>query len=83
MAAEIVPFPAHRRGRFVAKQAARMADLSPAAAERHLQQQLKIQGDTMARRGISEDLITEQRSRLEKAIRTDLWRLVLCPGDEA
>jgi hypothetical protein len=81
--AQVLPFPADRRQRFVAKQATRMACLSYEAAENHLHHQLRVQADAMARKGISLELIEEQRWRLERAIRAELWRLVLCPGDQA
>jgi hypothetical protein len=82
MAAQVLPFPAYRRKRFVAKQATRMSCLSCDAAQNHLQHQLRVQADAMARKGISPELITEQQRRLERAIRAELWRLVQCPGDQ-
>lgn len=83
MAAQVLPFPAYRRQRFVSKQANRMACLSYEAAENHLQHQLRVQADAMARKGITPALIEQQQCRLERAIRAELWRLILCPGDQA
>ena len=75
--AEVLPFPIVRRRDYVRRQAVRMAEVSPAAAEKHLQAQLKLQAKTMARKGIGEDLIVREQQSLETAIRVHLWRLVL------
>lgn len=50
--AEVKPFPLARRRAFVLKQARRMAAISVGAAERHLQNTLRIQQEAMLRRGI-------------------------------
>jgi hypothetical protein len=83
MAAQVLPFWSNRRQWFVSKQAIRMARLSHEAAQNHLQHQLRVQADGMARKGIAPELIEEQQCRLEKAIRAELWRLIMCPGDQA
>lgn len=51
MSAAIYPFPLAKRGAMIDRQARYAAELGPDAAERHIQQQLKIQGDSMRRRG--------------------------------
>lgn len=81
MAAEVLPFPRARHARFVARQAVRAAELAPAASERHIALQIKIQADAMARRGIASDLIEREARCLELAIRAALWRAVMSgPG---
>jgi hypothetical protein len=76
----IVPFPRHRNRRFVRRHAARMAELSPVTAEKHLRHQLSIQVETMLKRGIDPDAVERERRSLETAIRAELWHLVLMPG---
>ncbi len=80
--AEILPFPAVRRRDYVHRQAVRMAELSPVAAEKHLRAQLSLQAKTMARKGIAPDAIDRELGTLETAIRVLLWRVVLT-GDTA
>ncbi len=75
--AEIVPFPTVRRRDYVRRQAMRMAELSSAAAEKHLRAQLTIQARTMVRKGIAADRIEREQRALETAIRVHLWHLVL------
>jgi hypothetical protein len=58
----------------IERQARYAAELSPDAAERHIQQQMKIQSDAMQRKGIGEDLIARELRCLESAIRDALWR---------
>ena len=81
--AAIIPFPAARRRRFVGRQAERMAEISPDAAERHLEQQLHIQRRAMNRKGIEPDVIERELRALEHAIRSALWRAILTPGGAA
>lgn len=69
MSAVVLPFPPSRRRDFVWRQARHMADLSPAAAERHLQRQLRVQGETMSRRGIDPGAIDAELRDLERSIR--------------
>jgi hypothetical protein len=78
--AEVVPFPRCRDRRYVRKQAAVMASYSHPAAEKFLQTQLDLQTRTMAKRGIAPELIAEQVRALECAIRAELWRIVMQPG---
>ena len=80
--AEVLPFPVVRRRDYVRRQAARMAELSDAAAENHLRAQLSLQAKTMAKKGISSAIIERELRSLEVAIRVLLWRLVLT-GDTA
>jgi hypothetical protein len=75
--ATITPFPSARRGAFIRKHAERMTTLTPTHSDAHLRHQLKIQADTMRRRGISEETIAREIRSLESSIRTELWRLVL------
>jgi hypothetical protein len=74
MTAAVVPFPLARRRTMIDRQARYAAELNPDAAERHIQQQLKIQGDAMRRKGIDEDLIARELHCMETAIRALLLR---------
>jgi Family of unknown function (DUF6074) len=74
MSAVIVPFPITRRGALVAKQANHAAWMSPAAAEKYLQYQIKVQGDTMRRKGVAEHLIQREITCFETAVRVALHR---------
>jgi Family of unknown function (DUF6074) len=49
---------------------------STARAEVHLSQQLKVQADTLRRKGVAEPEIAREIRSLESAIRTALWRIV-------
>lgn len=73
-AATVVPFPLARRRTMIDRQARYAAELNPSAAERHIAQQVKIQGDAMRRRGIDEGLIERELKCFEAAIRA-----ALCP----
>ena len=75
MTASIVPFPLARRHNMITRQSRYAAELNPDAAERFIQQQLKIQGDSMRRRGIEEDLIDRELKCMEFEIRSRLNRL--------
>jgi uncharacterized protein DUF6074 len=72
--AEIVPFPLTRRRAFVAKQAAHAAWMRPAAAERYVRYQVQLQGDTMRRKGVPEDLVQRELKCFETAVRVALHR---------
>jgi hypothetical protein len=72
--AMIVPFPMANRRSMILRQAQYAAMLSPAAAERHIRQQLKVQAQTMRRRGIDERLIAREIDCLEASIRATLLR---------
>jgi hypothetical protein len=50
--------------------------LSPVAAEHHIRQQLKVQAQTMRRRGIDERVIAHELDCLETSIRATLSRAV-------
>ncbi len=73
MTAVVLPFPPSRRRDFVWRQARHMAELSPEAAERHLQRQLRVQGETMSRRRIAPATIDAELRQLERSIRTALF----------
>jgi Family of unknown function (DUF6074) len=67
--AAIVPFPLARRRSMIQRQASYAAELNPDAAERHIQQQLKIQCEAMGRKGINPDLVARELKCMETAIR--------------
>jgi Family of unknown function (DUF6074) len=83
MSARILPFPLTRRRGFICRHAARMAVLPPTRAERHLAYQLRLQVETMERRGVAADLITAHVRALETAIRCELWRVTILEGGAA
>jgi hypothetical protein len=72
MGARIIPFPRVRDHGLVWRIARRMAELPPHTAEKHLAYQLRVQIETMQRRGISPDLIEQQRASVETAVRREL-----------
>ncbi|WP_372422841.1 DUF6074 family protein [Salinarimonas chemoclinalis] len=70
--ASVHVFPIARRRDFVARHAARMAELSPRAAEKHLETQMRIQRETMQRRGVAPDVIDRELASMAGAIRAAL-----------
>jgi Family of unknown function (DUF6074) len=76
MTAVIVPFPLASRRGMIERQARYASELSLDAAERHIQQQIKVQAESMRRRGIDEDLIVRELKCMEIAIRRLLDRAV-------
>lgn len=78
--ATILPFPLARRRLMIEKQARYAAEINSDAAERHIQQQLKIQADSMRRRGIDEDIIARELRCMETAIRAALCRVSMGQG---
>ena len=76
MSAVIFPFPLAKRRTMIDRQARYAAELNPDAAERHIQQQLKIQSDAMRRKGVDDDLIARELRCMECAIRELLTRAV-------
>ena len=71
MSAAILPFPLVRRSAYISKQAEQMTGMMDDAAERYLGHQLKVQGDAMRRRGVSEDLVVSELRCMEAAIRRE------------
>ena len=82
MSAAVFPFPIARRLDFVLRNAARIADARPRAAEKLLEHAIKIQVETMTRRGIAPSLIAREAKAFEGAVRAELWRRAM-PGDTA
>ena len=74
MTAVIVPFPLANRRSMILRQARYAAVLSPVAAERHIRQQMRVQAQTMRRRGIDESVIAREIGCLETSIRATLLR---------
>jgi hypothetical protein len=82
----VVPIPQLVRRRYITRQAALMLRLSPAAADGHLGQQLRMQADAMRRRGIAKPVMERETDALEQAIRAAKWRLAFGlrgPGESA
>ncbi|KQS77544.1 hypothetical protein ASG32_26245 [Methylobacterium sp. Leaf361] len=84
MSALILPFPRVRDRRFIRRHAAHMATASTTTkAEAHLARQLKIQRETLQRRGVAEDGIRAELTAIEGNIRTACWTMLLAPGGAA
>ncbi|TXN21270.1 DUF6074 family protein [Methylobacterium sp. WL9] len=79
----VLPFPAARRRGFICKQGARLADLPRREAEKHLAYQLRLQHETMARKGIDTAEIECQVGALETAIRCEIARNLVTYGSLA
>ena len=80
MSATVFPFPLARRRDMIARQSRYAAELNPDSAERFIRQQLRIQGDNMHRRGVSDDLIAHELQCMEAAIRLELQASVSTGG---
>lgn len=72
MPAKVIPFPLARRSEFVLRQARSMAMRSPDLAEKYLDQQMRLQAETLARRGIAAEVVAHEVASLERAIRSRL-----------
>lgn len=81
--AEIIPFPRVRNRRFVRKQAAFVGSYRRDVAEKHLAQQLKVQRETMTKRGIAPDRVEAEMRALELAIRFNAGMIVSQGGGDA
>ncbi len=75
--AVVIPFPRTRDRDFAKRIARRMSELPPPTAEKHLANQLRVQVETMQRRGIAHDMIEEQRRQIEAAVRQEQISLFL------
>jgi hypothetical protein len=58
----------------ICRQARRYTELNPAAAERHVEHQIRVQAAAMRRKGVAEDLIERECRSFENAIRELLTR---------
>ena len=83
MGAVIIPFPCLRRQPFIIRQARRMSALPLQQAEAYLAQQLRVQANTMFRKGVTSHRVSYEISQLEGAIRATLKHLVRVPGGAA
>jgi hypothetical protein len=77
MTGRIVPFPRARHRTFIWRHAAHVASMTQDAGGLYLANQLKVQRETMTRRGIAPELIDRECKVLEAAIRVALWRIVM------
>ena len=75
----IVAFPLARRLDFVERHARIISNMSAEVGEGHLQRQLDIQHQTLARKGVSDVAIRAELRSLQNAIRAALWRVVFAP----
>lgn len=84
MTAELLAFPRHRNLPFVRRHAEHLRGCSTRrGAERYLQLQLRIQAETMERRGLSPDIIEVEIENLHAAIQRELHRGRVLPGGVA
>jgi hypothetical protein len=67
--ADVLQYPLVHRKRLIASIAHRMAELPDHTAERHLANQLRIQRETMERRGVAPVTIAREIRSLESAVR--------------
>lgn len=81
--AVVIPFPLVRRRDYVERQAERMANCRPCAAENILHHQLQVQRVSMLRKGIDPSRVEGQVLSLEKAVRSALNRISAMNGAEA
>ncbi|RAH99864.1 hypothetical protein DLJ53_19155 [Acuticoccus sediminis] len=80
--ATVIPFPyARRRDDLAYRIARRAADFRPHKGEEHIQRQLKLQFDTMKRRGIDDDRIRAEIRVLETMVRLEQAALQTHWGD--
>ena len=78
--ATILAFPPARRRHYVRRQAEVIANLKPDAGEQYLMRQLTAQWDVLERRGVACEQIEAEIRALGQAIRAELWRAILMPG---
>jgi hypothetical protein len=71
----LVVFPARHRIGFIRRHASRMSTLSEHGATRYLKRQLRIQAETLVRRGIAAEVVANEVQQLETAIRHELARM--------
>ena len=84
MTAVLLAFPRCRDVAFVRRHAEHLrAFRSTGSAERYLQQQLRIQAQTMARKGLPPATVEQEVAALEHAIRTEAYRPRMQPGGAA
>jgi hypothetical protein len=84
MSGLILPFPRSRDGGFIHRHASLMVGAPTAAkAEAHLQRQLRIQRETLVRRGVDPERIEAELTAIAGNIRAVAWGLMLAPGGAA
>jgi Family of unknown function (DUF6074) len=71
---QVVLFPLARRRNLIKRLAAQMAARRPAAAEKHLQQQLRRQTNVLHRRQMSDQVIEREVRAFESTVCAELWR---------
>lgn len=72
--ATVVPFPVTRRRAFITRLVGQVATRSPAVGEKHLAHQLRVQAETLRRKGVAERSVRREIAALEAAVRAELWR---------
>ncbi|HEV7339031.1 MAG TPA: DUF6074 family protein [Bosea sp. (in: a-proteobacteria)] len=72
MTARVLCFPLARRVAFVRKQANSMAMRSEALAEKYVALQMRLQAETLRKKGLGEGDVIREVASLEQAIRAEL-----------
>lgn len=72
MTAQILAFPLARRRAFIIRQANSMAIRSEGLAEKYLEQQLRLQSETLLGKGVCPASVAREVASLERAIRSEL-----------
>ena len=84
MSACILPFPRSSDQHYIERHAHRIVNASSAEkADAHLRRQLAIQYETMRRRGIAHQAITDELTSIERSIREVVHREMLQTGGVA
>ena len=84
MTAVLLPFPRSRDVAFVRRHADHLRSCrSPEAADRYLEHQLRIQAQTMTRKGLELWVVEYEIHALEAAIRRELYSSQQRPGGAA
>jgi hypothetical protein len=60
-----------------------MASATPAVSEGHCREQLRKLRQRLERLGVAPDLVEQEVSSYEAALRAEVWRQVLTPGGAA
>ena len=80
---EILPYPATRRVGYIRNMARLLASYRPETAERTIATQLTVQRQAMLRRGLPNDIVEREVTKLEHAVRTALCNILTSDGDVA
>ena len=80
MTAEVLAFPPARRRAYVRRQATLIAGHSVDGGRRYLQQQLEIQQQSLACKGVEPEAVAKAIAELEAVISAEVGRLAMSGG---